>query len=539
MKKIICLLISFVIVISLVMSGTVNTMAAGSSTMSFSSKQVKVGDSVSVTVKINTTEKMYAQGFVLKYEPSDVLEFVGGDGSGGAGVLRVEGNADETTSASFTFNFKAKKAGSCYISTADMTYVTGELEEIAITNQGANLTVTDASLSANANLKSLSLSDGKISPAFSASTTSYSATVDKGVTSCKIYATAADAGAKVAVAGGSNLKVGKNYCSVTVTAPNGTQKVYKITITRSEVSSEDETSSDEASAEKGKNPNIEVKETLGTQIDGNDYYVAKTLEGVTLPGGFSQSTVQYNGEDVTVAVDEGQNFSLYYLGTKDSETIEPYTYDMDANVFTKLSYLKQGEYFYIFAPIPDGFTVPEDYYTTNTEISGFNVACYSSSEQELASFYYVYCFNGKEYGFYRYDSTEKVLQRYPEMKMEKIDVLVEENDGEDFMSRFNSLTSNGKVIVIGIGVAIIGILALIVLIIIKLLHRQNDAEVFSNLNYTEKFDNIESGSVFSLEKDNGFITGVEDDYEEPVALDEEHSEDEIESDYVTTENDEQ
>ena len=211
---------------------------------------------------------------------------------------------------------------------------------------------------------------------------------------------------------------------------------------------------------------------------------------------------------------------------------------MDENTFTKINYLKQGEYFYIFAPIPDGFTVPDEYYTTNTEISGFNVACYSSSEQELASFYYVYCFNGKEFGFYRYDSTEKVLQRYPEMNIEKVEISEERNEGEDFLSRFNSLSLNGKVIVVGIGVAIIGILTLIVLIIVKLLHRQADAEVFSNLNYTEKFDKIESGSAFSLNRNNGFITDSDDVDDSPIILNEMRSEDEIESDYVTMDDDE-
>ena len=83
-----------------------------------------------------------------------------------------------------------------------------------------------------ATLKSLSLSEGTLSPAVSSGRTSYTAKVKYEVTSCKVFATATDGKATVAVGGKEALAVGKNTRTVTVTAQNGTQKTYTIVITR-------------------------------------------------------------------------------------------------------------------------------------------------------------------------------------------------------------------------------------------------------------------------------------------------------------------
>lgn len=87
-------------------------------------------------------------------------------------------------------------------------------------------------LSTNANLASLSVSEGTLSPAFSASTTSYDiGMVDYSVSKLTINCSVEDKSAKVAIKG-NNLGVGKNTVSVIVTAENGSTKTYSITVTR-------------------------------------------------------------------------------------------------------------------------------------------------------------------------------------------------------------------------------------------------------------------------------------------------------------------
>ncbi|MEE1054641.1 MAG: cohesin domain-containing protein, partial [Acutalibacteraceae bacterium] len=170
MKKIISLVAALILAVSCMSMLTVS--AAGKSTIHFSSNSITVGDTLTVTVKVSADEAMYGVEFALNYDPS-VLEFVSGDScSGGAGVISVAASAD-STSRSLTYTFKALKAGSCSISTADLIYIPVSEVAVSVADQGASVTVKDASLSDNANLKSLSISEGSLSPSFSASKTSY------------------------------------------------------------------------------------------------------------------------------------------------------------------------------------------------------------------------------------------------------------------------------------------------------------------------------------------------------------------------------
>lgn len=89
-----------------------------------------------------------------------------------------------------------------------------------------------APLSSNANLSALSVSEGALSPKFSAGTTSYSiGEVEYSVSKLNITYKTEDTKAKVTI-NGNNLSVGENTVSVVVKAENGTTKTYKIQVTR-------------------------------------------------------------------------------------------------------------------------------------------------------------------------------------------------------------------------------------------------------------------------------------------------------------------
>ncbi len=88
--------------------------------------------------------------------------------------------------------------------------------------------------SSDAALKALSLSAGTLSPAFSAATTSYTASVANTVRSVTVTATANDDNASVAQSPANPvaLRVGTNRITVTVTAEDGTTGAYTVTVTR-------------------------------------------------------------------------------------------------------------------------------------------------------------------------------------------------------------------------------------------------------------------------------------------------------------------
>jgi hypothetical protein len=124
------------------------------------------------------------------------------------------------------------------------TVTTAVTAQDGTTTKAYTVTVTRAAaVSTNADLSSLSLSNGALSPSFVASTTSYTASVANGIASTTVNPTAMDTTATVTVNGisvtsGSTsaaiaLAVGSNTVTTVVTAQDGTTtKTYTLTVIR-------------------------------------------------------------------------------------------------------------------------------------------------------------------------------------------------------------------------------------------------------------------------------------------------------------------
>ncbi|MDE3041968.1 MAG: cadherin-like beta sandwich domain-containing protein [Nitrospirota bacterium] len=105
------------------------------------------------------------------------------------------------------------------------------------------ITVNRAALGGNNNLQSLTVSPGTLSPAFIASTTSYTVDVASSVGSVAVTAQAQDTGATVSINGQTttSLSVTLNAAgtstlvTIVVTAPNLTQKTYTVTVNRAAI----------------------------------------------------------------------------------------------------------------------------------------------------------------------------------------------------------------------------------------------------------------------------------------------------------------
>ncbi len=459
MKKTIKALLSVMLVCIMVCSICATNVSAANTIISFSKNSVTVGDTVTVTFSFNAGEPIYGIECVINYN-SDILQYKSGTASGSAGVLKIVESPSGQSKVSYQLTFTAKKAGSCPVSVADANY-SGQTTDKGLPNAGATLTVHDKTLSNNANLKSMYVSSGSLSPRFSPGITTYEVKVKKSVTECKISAVPADAGAKVTVEGSAILQIGKNTRTVVVTAPSGDVKRYTVNITRSETDEEIPAESD----------------PLQVSVDGANMLVATDISLIKLFNGFTASQVDFGDSKVAVAVDDAKEYTLYYLKDLTEGTVAPYTYDAQNQVFEKLKYITQGENTYIFSDIPSDISIPESLYTTNAQIAGMNVKCYASSGANQSDFYYIYCYANGQYGLYRYDSRENVIQRYPDLELTQIapDYNDEDKETLGFIDRFNSLTRNAKITVIAIAFVIFAILVLIIIFIFRLFtRRRND-----------------------------------------------------------------
>ncbi|NOU96363.1 hypothetical protein GC093_24560 [Paenibacillus sp. LMG 31456] len=142
------------------------------------------------------------------------------------------------------FNYKAESYGMNIPENIDLPAGTKKIGVSAITEEGLSVPGTVSPLYRSAKLSALSTDVAALTPAFSSSTLSYSATVASNVYSATVTAKAEATGAivsvrGVAVAGLStvstnvNLVPGINVVPVLVTAEDGiTKTMYNITITR-------------------------------------------------------------------------------------------------------------------------------------------------------------------------------------------------------------------------------------------------------------------------------------------------------------------
>ena len=236
MKKIISVLIVICVLFSLLSLNAfaVSTSFSGPST-------VRAGDTITVTFKVSSGISGYEGAF--KYDHSLVsLKSVSNSAgsnwsfsSSGDKVLGYSNTSDLYTGTVFTAHFTVNKG---IATDAEITIsFSGDLnsssnDETMEPFSASYETTVAAPLSNDATLSSLTVGNAKLSPAFSPSKTEYSCgTVSFDVAKLSISAVANDSGAKVSISG-SNLKVGKNTVTITVTAPSGAKKTYTISVTR-------------------------------------------------------------------------------------------------------------------------------------------------------------------------------------------------------------------------------------------------------------------------------------------------------------------
>ncbi len=478
MKKIVSLLTAFILIFT---AFTFSANAASSAVISFSKNTVNVGDTVSVTVTINPGKKMTGVEFVLNYN-EEVLKYKTGSAVGGAGSLKVVESPSGETKFSTSLTFTAIKTGTCNISVNECIWTDFNADEKKFGGASANITVKDKALSGDARLKSLYLGDAKLSPAFAMAKTSYKSEVLYEKTKVNVYATVYDKDAKVtSVSGNNNLKVGKNTVTVVVQAANGTQKKYTITVTRlkqgEKIGGEKEEKEEEQDT------------SLQTTVAGTTYTVATEIpKKYQIFSGFEVADAEFNGKKIQVLTDANQTYKIYYLKSADSEELVPYIFDNELEEFEKLKYLTVDKNTYIFSKIPTEFVTPSNLYASNVEIKDFSVECLADSNSNMSDFYYVYCFTNGNFGLYRYDNLECTLQRYPDFELTTV---VQPEVKDNFVSRFNSLSTNGKIIIVCLFVAIIGVLALIILLIVYLFNKTNKKLDIIPLDYDDDFDDVE------------------------------------------------
>ena len=318
--------------------------------IAFSDPSVIEGNEVTVVLKISSLDggNLGNANLMLKYDNS-YLEFISGNNAeGGAGAIKISAGEDGKQEWVYNLRFKALKAGETNIEvSSDEIYdVNGKSATISKKGSSKVTIAAGASTSTNANLSSLSVSEGALEPEFNPDTTEYTMNVGADINSINISAVAAEANSSVEISGNENLVEGENKVNINVKAADGsTSKSYTITVMKA-VTSESQSSTES-----------ETEKSLAEiTVSSKTIHVIDLDSGVKIPENMVENSIEVNGVKVKGWIDKsdaGQNFVLVYGQNSEGEkgfyvydlkekTIQRYFFESGASALANYNSLKNS-----------------------------------------------------------------------------------------------------------------------------------------------------------------------------------------------------
>ena len=476
-----------------------NTVKAEGVSLGLSASTVNVGGSVTATVSCPSG---YGVDVILSVDNTAVL-------SGGNDTVVVIGDAaGQSNSASVSFS--AVGAGTCTITAtvrsagdADGNPVDFGGASAAVTvnntaqqptdtnggntgsdtgsNTGSNTDgTTDGSSTAQTTqssdntLKSIVLSNGSLSPAFSPKTKNYTATVDNSVTSLSISATPTDQTAKVtSVSGNDNLQVGENTITITVKAENGVTAKYTIVVTRRDATDPENSEAQE--------------EKKSYEINGSNWGISTEITEEEVLQDFTLSSILIDNLEYPCLSFNNGSLDLIKMVSDDELNTGFFVYDKDQGAiypFAKIS----GEEHYVIILMPDVADVPSDYAEVTLAIEGkADVTAYQKADDEL---YLIYCINDRgEKGWYQYDPVEETYIRYV-APVETVEQVVEtQNPDTALQADVANLKLERTIILAVCGIILVILLIIIIALAIRVANSRKD--VLRELEEEESEDELD------------------------------------------------
>lgn len=441
----------------LMFSGLTNVKAAQTAHVSISSASANVGDEVTITITASSDVKIELCDLKINYD-SSILQYVSGFDTGGGGTGRLI----SPSATSFEIVFKAINPGTATISVDKSTSYTSSADEdyMSLTTSSGTVTVkAPASYSSDNTLKSLQISPGTLSPAFSPDRTTYNATVDSDVTELVVSAVANDSAAKVSISG-RRMDPGSNTTTITVTAEDGSVKKYIIYTTRLEDGQEATTEAESKTEEVTETPTQTVNDDGTVTIDGKKYSVVQDYSGITIPDGYQEIDYEYNGQKINAIKGLKTGLILMYLESEDGKG-GFYIYDETAKTFSPYNTVAEPEITYVVLPITNSLEKPAGYALTKFTMNGKEVQVLMDADRQYCLFYGVSSLGEK--GWFRYRVSDGTIQAYSVVKTTDADTVVKADNSKTFSGNRFWLT-----IVMILGVIIVAFIVVTIILAAKL-----------------------------------------------------------------------
>lgn len=463
----------------------------------------QVGDTVSITLNVKADETLYGVDVGVNYDAS-VLEYTGNSNYGGNGTLRYPIPASSAT-PSVTISFKAKQAGTSSISLNEAIAV--GTDQFELTTSGTSVTVAAPSnYSKDNSLKSLKISPGTLSPAFTNHTVNYTATVPSSTTKLTVDAQVSNPAAKViSVTGADSLSAGRNDVKILVEAEDGSQATYTIVVTR-EQGATAPTEVPEPTVTPEPSPSSEPElPPISVHIDGKSLQIKSDFDKAVLPESFKIANFTYDGNEVIGATSITGNLNLLYLTDINDENGDFYIYDKESGELYEYLELEARGGRHIIVPYDESLSIPDNFIPVTFEISGHEISAWQLEGIDSDEYYIVYAMDG--YGkkdFYNYDTVGQTFQRFSLDIMETLTSGFSEEDASSILEKESLLNeemaklkedhkeeiSFRHKIIIALAILSAVLLILLTNILLKNKFLKNDLEEYDE--YSNLFDSPDS-----------------------------------------------
>ena len=502
--------------------------------IALSDTTVKIGDTITVSVTVPAGVSATVN---LTY-PTDLLTYSSASdtASANAGTVSMTiGSYGSSNKRSVgTVTFQAKSSGKATFSASAPIAGNQEGDRVSVTGASASVNVKnetgdDAENGDNANkssdnsLSSLTLSAGKLSPAFKYNITNYTAEVENNVTSVVVSAKANNKNATVeSVKGGEKLVVGSNKIQIVVKAENGVTATYVVNVTRKAAGDDDK----QKDSEKDEQQDGDLSQQY-YEINGQKLYPATSIPEEVVPQDFEQGTMKLWEKDYPYLYNDkiGSQICLLYLVDENKEDGALYMV-MDSAPYEAYPYVSFSSEFGYIVVVPDAdeTTLPAGYKAGTLDIEGKGSigAYYYGKDKDVCLVYAVN--NEGNYGWYLYDVNERTYMRYlgnSEADREEIQV----PDTEAQSGDVQKLESQNRMI---FWAFLIVVLFLLIVIVILVLSRRNRLE--HPEEDFEDFDDFDDEENAELETENEQHTQEEENAEDDSDTLETNSEDAVKED---------
>lgn len=378
--------------------------ATGTVTISSNKSQVVIGNTVTYTVKVSASKPLGVFQYYISYD-SSMLSLTSGESSGAPVFTGSE------KSKTYTFKFKAKKAGTATVKFNVSGGYTFDQESLSLASKSKSVKIItqeqlEASYSKNNNLSKLGVEGYTLSPTFSPSITSYTVNLPANTETIKVTGTKADSSASVEGLGTKSVEDGSNTIKIVVTAENGSTKTYTI------------------------NAIVEELDPINVIVNDKEYTVVRKAKLLEAPSSdFIASTTKLNDHDIPTLFNKKANMTL--VGLKDSEG------NINLFIYANNTYTKYNQYtfdkvtLHILDKEINDYIKKEDIELINTNIIAIpktdnnKITTYILKDDKYNYFYAINLENGKE-NIYRFDKEENTVQRHEFVEEQPIVVTKED-----------------------------------------------------------------------------------------------------------------